>query len=294
MIELINEFTKASTDLRVCVIGETITDRFIPVSYEGPSMKSSCPVFRLRGKASNQEGGASAVANHLREFVKSVDLLTNPADSVVKTRYIDSNSGRKHVEINHFDPDRFPQHKVKVADYDVVIVADFGHGLCDKLEIDHGFHLMCQTNSNNFGFNRASKWKHLHKASISLDLREGSLQTNQRIDAKDEEQVFQLYNYELNSEDMFLTLGGKGSLLCDGKKVYRQEVFPSKIVDTIGAGDAFFAFACVCSALAFTAEKRMIIPSLAASLSTTWLCNEYAVTPERLLAYAATFVQKGF
>jgi len=292
MIELIQRFIKESANLRVCVIGETIVDRFIPVTYEGPSMKSACPVYRLRGKAANQEGGAGAIANHLREFVKSIDLLTNPQDAVIKTRYIDADTGQKHVEINHFDRDRFPSFKVDVNDYDVVIVADFGHGLCDKLEINHGFHLMCQTNSNNFGFNRASKWKHQSKASVSIDLREGSLQTNQRIDPMNEEQVHQLYNYELNTRDMYLTLGAQGSLLCNGKDIHRQKVFPSQIVDTIGAGDAFFAFASVCSALAFSPEKQMEIPALAASLSTTWLCNEFAVTPDKLLTYATRFVQE--
>ena len=40
---------------------------------------------------------------------------------------------------------------------------------------------MCQTNSNNFGFNRLSKWKSYKKQSVCLDLREASLQINERI-----------------------------------------------------------------------------------------------------------------
>lgn len=32
-------------NLSVAIIGETITDEFIPVKYQGQSMKSFCPVF---------------------------------------------------------------------------------------------------------------------------------------------------------------------------------------------------------------------------------------------------------
>lgn len=37
------------------------------------------------------------------------------------------------------------------------------------------------------------------------------------------------------------TLGSKGALFSDGKKMYKQEVIPTKVVDTMGAGDAFIA-----------------------------------------------------
>ncbi len=289
---LLQAYQRAQS-LRVAVVGETIIDRFVPVSYEGPSMKSACTVYRLRGSADDQEGGAGAVANHLRDFVGEVDFFTNPKGSVVKTRYIDVNTGAKHVEINHFAPEAFPAYEIDTSDYDLTIVADFGHGLCDKLTINDGFHLMCQTNSNNFGYNRVSKWKQYHKRSVCLDLREGSLQLNRKLDGKDPDQVLELYNYELRAEDMYLTIGAAGALYTDGHQVVQQASFPSKVVDTIGAGDAFFAFACLSSALNIPPDHRMTIPALAASLTTTWLCNEHAVTQSKLQTYATQFVQNG-
>ena len=38
-------------------------------------------------------------------------------------------------------------------------------------------------------------------------------------------------------------------------------------------------------------ENKLMIPSLAASLSTTWLCNEESVTREKLLDYANQHLQ---
>lgn len=290
--KLVENFIRETQNLRVAVVGETIVDEFIEVVYEGHSMKSFCPVFRLvEGREPVvQEGGAAAIAGHLRDFVKSVDLISNKKHEIVKTRYIDASDKKKHVEINRFEKSGFGERKINVADYDVVIVADFGHGFCDHLKITDGFHLMTQTNSNNFGFNRMSKWKKLRKKSVTLDLREASLQMNQAIRGESDEDIRELFAYEINSDHMFVTLGSGGSLYSNGNEIVRQKSFRSQIVDTIGAGDTYFSFCCLLAHM----EPRinnMIVPSLAASLSTTWLCNERSVTREMLLDYADRAVQ---
>jgi hypothetical protein len=146
MKTLIEEFSEAASDLKVAVVGETITDVFIPVKYQGQSMKSFCPVFELtKGEKQTQMGGSLAIANHLRPFVKTLDFYSNEQDDIIKTRYIDVNSGQKHIELNQFRPENFYSVTVDTDKYDVVIVADFGHGFCNNVKINNGFHLMCQT-----------------------------------------------------------------------------------------------------------------------------------------------------
>jgi bifunctional ADP-heptose synthase (sugar kinase/adenylyltransferase) len=275
--------------LSVAIVGETITDEFIPVRYQGQSMKSFCPVFELvDGEMQRQMGGASAIARHLEGFVAKVDVFSNDPSDIVKTRYMDAGSGQKHLEFNHFNPDNFQDVSIDTNDYDVVIVADFGHGFCDNVEINDGFHLMCQTNSHNFGFNRLSKWKKKRKKSVCIDLREASLQINHRIAECTDKLLLELYDYELDTEDLFVTLGKKGSVYTTKKSVARHNSFPTQIVDTIGAGDAFFGFASLCSALDM--ETKLYLPSLAASLSTTWLCNEKAVNPINLAEHADKYI----
>jgi bifunctional ADP-heptose synthase (sugar kinase/adenylyltransferase) len=198
---------------------------------------------------------------------------------------VDTFDKKKHVEINKFDKSGFGPLNIDTSDYDVVIVADFGHGFCDQLSITDGFHLMCQTNSNNFGFNRVSKWKQQRKKSVVIDLREASLQMNRSLDGKSDHDLLDLYNYELNAEQVVVTLGSKGSAHVNGKHVNRFGAFKSEIVDTIGAGDTFFAFACLAIHLDGP-EADLTIPSLAAALSTTWLCNEQSVNKTNLIPYA--------
>jgi hypothetical protein len=205
----------------------------------------------------------------------------------VKTRYVDVADGKKHVEINKFDiSDK--QVNVNTSDYDVVIVADFGHGFCNHVSINDGFHLMCQTNSNNFGFNRISKWRSHRKKSVCIDLREASLQMNKKARFATEQEVDELFRYELNADNVYITLGTEGSLCYDGNALNRHESFKSQIVDTIGAGDTFFSFASVATTI--LDNNRLAVPSLAASLSTTWLCNERSVTKKSLLEYANRFI----
>ncbi len=285
----VEKFISKCKNLRVAVIGETIIDEFVPVIYEGHSMKAACPVYKLSGgQKTVQQGGTAAIAGHVKDFVKTVDLITNTKGEIVKTRYVDTFDQKKHVEINKFETKGFEEIVIDTRDYDVCIVADFGHGFCDRLKINGGFHLNCQTNSNNFGFNRISKWKKYRKNSVSLDLREGSLQMNRTLTEKDSD-ILELYNYEINSNVLFLTLGGKGSVCTDGVRLIRHSAYPSTIVDTIGAGDTYFSFACLLAAIEPDINS-LSIPSLAASLSTTWLCNERSVTRDNLFEYADRFI----
>lgn len=290
MIKDLNLFFEKIKDQNVLVVGETIVDEFVDVLYEGQSMKSICPVFKLEGGKVIQQGGAQAIANHIYDFVKNVDVITNTNNEIVKTRYVDVNDKKKHVEINKFETAQFPDITIDTTKYDVVIVADFGHGFCDKLVINDGFHLMCQTNSNNFGFNRISKWKNHKKKSACIDLREASLQVNKRISNPIESDIRNIFDYELSSEHLFVTTGKQGATYTDGQNFMTRKSFTTEIVDTIGAGDTFFAFASLCASLDKQIPDKLLIPSLAASLSTTWLCNEKSVTKELLLQHAAKYI----
>ncbi len=286
-------FIEAVSDLKVCVVGETIVDEFIEVRYEGQSMKSFCPVFTYANTGDMktvQMGGAAAIANHLRDFVRDVKLISNEPSEIVKSRLIDKDGQKKHVEINRFELKSTLDSNL-LNGYDIVIVADFGHGFCDGLLPNGKYHFMTQTNSNNFGYNRLSKWKAYPKRSACLDLREASLQLNRRSEFNEKHLVRELYNYEIGADKLFLTLGRRGSVCYDGQNYFAQSAFNGPIVDTIGAGDTFYAFAALASEIKFANPADiMLVPALAASLSCTWLCNDEEVNREKLKHYATRFI----
>ena len=287
LTKLIDVFSEDVRKLKILVIGETIIDHFVNVAYEGNSMKSACQVLRLVGGEERQYGGATIIKQHLSNFVEHVDLITNTNDEIVKSRYIDSFGERKYIEINKFEINEFGPINVDCTNYDIIIVADFGHGFCDQLTLEKPIYLMCQTNSNNYGFNRISKWKYFSKKCICLDKREASLQLNKTLKNVSLEQIKELYNYELNTESLFLTLGEDGAVYYDGNNFKRIKNFKSSIIDSIGAGDTFFSFSVLTNFLQY--EDQLTIPSLAASLSTTWRCNAESVTKEKLINYATLY-----
>jgi bifunctional ADP-heptose synthase (sugar kinase/adenylyltransferase) len=282
---LIEDFIDRSSKLNICIAGETIIDEFIYVEHQGTSMKSKCPALKLDGYPLRQEGGSKVISKHIEEFVNSVTLLTNENDEIVKTRYMERFSGRKHVEINKFDIDNFSQRKIIFKDYDCVVIADFGHKFCDSLILDNGFYLMCQTNSANYGFNRVSKWKNFKKKLVCIDKREASMQMNKRLDFTSNSDFRAIYEYEINSEKIIVTLGEHGAGLFDSSKVEKLTGFNTNVVDTIGAGDTFYIFSCIANEVGFKSNDILTIASLAAAISTTWLGNSEYVSKNKLLNY---------
>ncbi|MEI8136868.1 MAG: PfkB family carbohydrate kinase, partial [Bacteroidota bacterium] len=102
--------------------------------------------------------------------------------------------------------------------------------------------------------------------------------------------IIEIFNYELNTENLFVTKGKSGAIYTDGNEVFEKASFKTEILDTIGAGDTFFAFASLSSVIKSKEFDKLLIPSLSASLSTTWLCNEKSVTKKLLQEHAAKYL----
>lgn len=133
----------------------------------------------------------------------------------------------------------------KIDTYDVVVVNDFGHGLLSKSTID----LLCkkarflavntQANSGNYGYNVITRYPRADY--ICLDTNEARLATRENhVDIN--RIVFEQLPSMVACEKFIVTLGKRGAVAWD-KKDGATEVpaLTSTIVDTVGAGDAFFA-----------------------------------------------------
>ena len=90
---------------KVLIIGESILDRFIYCKFQGNSIKSFCPVVKIDEKFQNEDqfGGAYAIYRHLKDFIIELDLVSNPIDEIIKTRYLDIATGVKYFETNYFN-----------------------------------------------------------------------------------------------------------------------------------------------------------------------------------------------
>lgn len=295
------KFIKDVKDLKVCVIGETIIDRWTPVKTEGVSSKSSCQTALIEGAPENQLGGAYVIARHLKDFVKKVSIVTNDfrpwcqcdledgiehlfytKGAIIKERFYQPALNTKIFELK---TDTLHQSYIEQHDFsefDVILISDFGHGMLNKeaaaklTQVEDCFlAVMAQTNSSNMGFNRVDKYKRadmycLDKVELKLCLNHHEA-LNLPKDLNELEAFIQY-------KKLFITLGSQGAVLYEGNTFSTIPALVTKVIDPIGAGDAFFSLASLAAYLNYSPELSLLIPSLSSAMNTQWLCNEKSVT----------------
>ena len=282
IIDIIN----AVQGLRVLVIGETIIDEYHYVSTMGKSMKE--PI--LASKLIREEafaGGALAIANHVASFADHVDLVTVLGDyqtkenqvirslkenvtpkffykkdspTIVKRRFIESEVLQKLFEIyiiNDKQLKRSTEKKMceyleeKLSDYDVVLVADYGHGmftmssidmLCDKSKF---LAVNTQANAGNQGHNAISKYPKADFISLArhemvLEFRNSHLST--------EEMILET-SKRLSCKNIICTMGKYGTLAARNDSISHTPAIAPKVVDRVGAGDAVLSITSLLSCI---------------------------------------------
>jgi rfaE bifunctional protein nucleotidyltransferase chain/domain len=304
-IEDLNYFLRRAADLRVCLLGETIIDEWVDVAVSALSQKSRCLAGR-EGKRTKQIGGAGIVALHLASFVKEVRCFTNGlsgdlpgnlhvthlADNpIVKTRFVDRDLGyplfeAKQLELGTIRHDLLPDFN----DYDLVLIADFGHGLLDTREINCRMEAgprsfisaMAQVNSSNYGYNLPTKYVgadyySLNRTEAELCLHEKGLRETELA-----ERISRLLQCRLVS----VTNGDQGAIVKMGNESFALPSLSTSVVDTIGCGDAYFAFSSVAACLGMSAKMVALTGSIGAAAMAQRRCNASPISEHEFLTIA--------
>jgi rfaE bifunctional protein nucleotidyltransferase chain/domain len=282
-IQKIDESLEKISKLKVLVVGDLIADRYIYSTVQG--LTSKARILSVRPKfEETYMGGAFAIARHVQSFASTTHLVSlsgkeswlkmamnqdygkldtsllisdEDYQTVVKERFVEQPGQRKDL-IKIFAVNRLVESptlsqkrrlisllKKILPEYDVVILADYGHGMIDDgvqqiLEQKSPWlALNCQTNSYNHGYNLITKYRRcdlfsLDEAEIRLAF---ANKTNEP--ALLLKQLVKL----LRPKSGHLTLGSAGSLLCKENEVHACPAVTRSTVDTVGAGDAYFAVA---------------------------------------------------
>jgi bifunctional ADP-heptose synthase (sugar kinase/adenylyltransferase) len=266
--------------LHVLVVGEAIVDEYQYVLPMGKAPKENIIATRLQDREIFM-GGVIATANHAASFCQTVEILTTIGErdsyeqamrdalrpnvsmrcvmrhgtpTTHKCRYIDPALVRKLFEVYRIDDSPLsPRDEGRLCDMfrdavshvDVVIVNDFGHGMIgDKLLrtiVDHAPFLAvnAQTNSANMGFNLVRRYPRAD--FICIDALEARLASGNRTG-----ELTEIINQSLpdmiDCNKFMITNGRHGLLTYERGGVVRSiPAFTSKVVDTMGAGDAVLA-----------------------------------------------------
>lgn len=175
----------------------------------------------------------------------------------------------------------------KIGDYDVVLAADFGHGTCsdavrELVQNKAAFLVVnCQTNSNNHGFNILDRrWRRAN--AFSLDRTELALAVGrQKFDITAE---LERLKKGLGAEYAWITRGEVETIgLKTDAAPCRCVPLEVNVLDTIGAGDAFYALAALASVSAVPLPMATFIAQLAGAQAVLTVGNREPVMKDRLL-----------
>ncbi len=311
--------------LRVLLIGDVIFDRYSTVKMQGLTSKNRILSGRFLSEETHA-GGALAIYRHLKQFtphVKFISLVgTEPwvaaalkqeigkeddwmlrdekFTTVVKQRFVEPLvSGKEMLKlfaVNYID-DTVPAGATQrtlltriaecIADFDLVVVADFGHGLMQRehralvQEQAPFLCLNCQTNSNNHGFNIISR-QYQRADAFTLDEQELLLSCARRpIEFLHE---LELLRESLGAKYAWLTRGGVETIgLHDGEKPALCLPLDHTVVDTVGAGDAFFSVAALAAASGMPADAATFLGQLAGAQAVKIVGNREPISKQVLL-----------
>jgi len=321
--EQVAEMLDALKQMRILVVGDAIIDQYHYCAALGKSSKENIVANKYISEE-NFAGGSLAVANHVAQISDNVKLLTllGEKDSyasfinsklspkidaefiyrpdcvtTIKRRYIAGDTNKKLFEVCYLEDTDPPVEQEKQAqsylnrylnDFDLVLVADFGHGLLtDQLmrkicASDRKIALNVQTNSANRGFNLVTKYS--RGDYICIDEGEIRLATHSRFG--EIPSLARQIGSQLQAKQIMVTQGSEGSLsYVEGQGFSKTPALAFQKIDPVGTGDAFYAVTAPCFAAGFPQDLMGLIGNAVGALALQIVCNREPVNKTDLLKF---------
>lgn len=315
--------------LKVVVLGEMIVDEYVFCDALGKTSKEPVLAF-LRGSQEVQVGGSLAIARHLAGLGANATLVTRlgkdipgeralnlaePSNvrivpqislsqkTIVKTRFLDEHTGAKVFET--YDMSDAPADSLEDAGFadlvrseteaaDLVVVADYGHGLLTESVIDalseaNGIVAVnTQSNAGNRGYNSISRYPRvdivsLNGGEISLELRRKHATVSDLIPE---------LGRQSSAKWVIITEGAKGMALWNSDiGVVHVPAFTESVKDRVGAGDALFAITSVLLATGAPISIVGLLGNLAGAAMVADLGNRYCLSANDMLRHTSALLK---
>ncbi len=315
--------------LKVLVVGEAIVDEYHYCQAMGKSPKETIVSTRFI-EAEAFAGGSLAAANHLSGFASEVQLvaclgqedsreafirsrlkpnvkpkffLQKGASSIIKRRFVDPAFLTKMFEVSYLSDKELPAEveapmlrhlEAELPKFDLVLVTDYGHGMLGPRAVDllcHEARFLCvntQTNSANIGYNVITKYPKAHLACID----EPELRMATRDRHGPVETLLLDVAKQLRTEQMIVTRGHKGSLAYSRKEGFTSiPVFSSKVVDRVGAGDAYLSLASLCAAGGLPIDVTAFVGNAAGAMKVGTVCNRTPIEAAPLFKFLTAMLK---
>lgn len=299
----INQTIRQFADLKVLVVGETIIDQYHYCNAIGKAGKE--PVLVTQYLSSEEfAGGSLAIANHIAGFAKHVGLLTclgatnsredfirehlrpnvepyflynKDRPTIAKLRYVESYLLQKLFEVYTINDQPLCAEEEeqfcdllcqKLSEYDIVVVADYGHGMIS----DAAVRILCseskflavntQANAGNKGFHTISRYPRADYVSLSIT----ELGLEMRSRDGDPEEMIKTALTRIDCPVFTVTRGRDGIITFDRRTGFSQAPgLTRNIVDRIGSGDAVLSVTAMAAALGASADVIAFLGNVAGS-----------------------------
>ena len=248
-------------------------------------------------------GAESWVDPLLTEHLKRDEdlVVRDPAfTTIVKERFVEPRADgaelSKLFSVNYIDAE-VPAKKTlediearirsEIWKADVVLLLDFGHGMMQQRlreivqETAPFLALNCQTNSNNHGFNIINR-QYQRADAFTLDEQEMMLAVARRH--LNFEQELGALQQSFRASYAWLTRGAVQTIgLGQGEAACLCPPLETDVVDTIGAGDAFFSVAALAAVKKLPVQLSTFLGQLAGAQAVKIVGNEYPISKQVLL-----------
>jgi len=328
-VNKIQELIADLKNLRVLVVGDAIIDQYHYATPLGQSGKGN--IMAVRHDYEEQfAGGSIAVANHIAGFVGSVTLVAalglednheafireklksnvdpvfyyyQDAPTVTKRRFVDADLGklfevyffRENPNLVGAEDEVCKYLNDNAGGYDLVVVPDFGNGfitpnmiqiLCGKAKY---LAVNTQINSGNRGYHAIHRYPRADFVSLNEpELRMASHNRHDPIEVVADE-----VGRMVGAKHLAVTRGTKGALIFDTSRQGKFHVpaLSTKVVDRVGAGDAFLSLTGICLANGMDPEVAAFIGSAAAAIDVQIVCNREPIASSTLIKYISTLLK---
>ena len=316
------------TDLKILVIGEAIIDEYQYGQSIGKAAKESIIALKHL-KTEKYAGGTLAIANHLANFSDNVTLFTllgykdsqegfiskklnkkvnklfhykKDSPTIVKRRFLEESPLTKLLEFyiindNELDQEQtqeLKQHLEEILpNYDLVLVADFGHGMLNKelikLIVNKSKFLAVntQTNAGNMGYNVISKYPQADY--VCTDERELRLECLDKhgnlID------LIPRVSQKISCDKMIATQGSRGCITFSSGQLNEIPAFSELAIDTMGAGDALLSLTAPLVALNIPMEVVGFVGNAVGAMYVKVIGNKEPIAKVSLLKYITAIMK---
>jgi rfaE bifunctional protein nucleotidyltransferase chain/domain len=307
--------------LRVLVVGEGILDEYVYCTALGKSAKE--PILAMQYLSQDlHAGGSLAIANHLATFCDHVKLITYlgalnsheqfvrrnlrpnvkptfiykaDAPTIVKRRFVEQYAVSKVLEIYEMNDSLLSEQETEelcasleasLPRYDLVIAADFGHGMMTQPAVDmlseqaRFLSVNTQINAANIGFHTISKYRRADYACIH----EGEIRLDHRSRHGELKPLVSDLTRRLACKTVMVTRGKTGTLLYrEGEGFFECPSLAIKVVDRLGAGDAVLAVSSACAAQGLPPDIINFVANVVGAQAVTIVGNSASIDRVQLL-----------